>query len=161
MKKHIIFLLLFSGMLNLVGFSAILPPSKGVKGTVDKNQIESIRRISTMSLKDYEKILGHKASKVEQLAFVRIQKKSSKMFDQNGNLLEKYHKRLQKMNSEPGGSFVGGFALGFFLGAIGVILAYAVNNDGDKKNRIKGAWWGFIVYAILAIIFFTVYISTL
>jgi hypothetical protein len=60
------------------------------------------------------------------------------------------------MYDEPGGSFVGGFALGFFLGAIGLVLAYAVNNDGDKKNRIKGAWWGFIAAAVLLTILLVV-----
>jgi hypothetical protein len=160
MKKHLILLLLFSLSFNLVGFSAILPPSKDIKGAIDKNQIESIKQFSTMSFNEYEKMLGHKASKIEQFAFARMQKKTNKMFDSEGNLLEKYQKRFLKMYSEPGGSFVGGFALGFFLGVIGLILAYAVNNDGDKRNRIKGAWWGFIIQAILGIILIAAFLST-
>jgi hypothetical protein len=152
MKKNLFFLFLFTVLLKTAGFSAILPPANPTPNAVNKAQLDKIKQFSNMSFMEYENLLGHKASKVEKYAFAQMQKKTSKMFDSEGNLLQKYHKRFTKMYDEPGGSFVGGFALGFFLGAIGLVLAYAVNNDGDKKNRVKGAWWGFIVSAILTVI---------
>jgi len=161
MKKTLLFLLLFSVLSNIVGFAAILPPSNTSPVSLDKAQLDKIKQFSNMSFMEYEKLLGHKASKVEKYAFTRMQKKTSIMFDSEGNLLQKYNKRFLKMQSDPGGSFIGGFALGFFLGIIGVALAYAVNNNGDKKNRIKGVWWGFIVQAILGLILFIAAAATL
>ncbi|MEY3060681.1 MAG: hypothetical protein RL000_2033 [Bacteroidota bacterium] len=156
MKKSFLFLMSFVLLFNMVGFSAILPPTNTNPTTVEQAQLDKLKQFSTMSFMEYEKLLGHKASKVEKYAFTRMQKKTSKMFDSEGNLLQKYQNRLKRMYDEPGGSFVGGFALGFFLGAIGLVLAYAVNNDGDKKNRIKGAWWGFIAAAVLLTILLVV-----
>ena len=156
MKKIFLFLMSFFLLFNMVGFSAILPPTNTNPTTVEQAQLDKLKQFSTMSFMEYEKLLGHKASKVEKYAFTRMQKKTSKMFDSEGNLLQKYQQRLKRMYDEPGGSFVGGFALGFFLGAIGLVLAYAVNNDGDKKNRIKGAWWGFIAAAVLLTILLVV-----
>jgi len=161
MKKSFLFLMSFVLLFNMVGFSAILPPTNTNPTTIEQAQLDKLKQFSTMSFMEYEKLLGHKASKVEKYAFTRMQKKTSKMFDSEGNLLQKYQQRLKRMYDEPGGSFVGGFALGFFLGAIGLILAYAVNNDGDKKNRIKGAWWGFIIQAILAIILIAASVAAL
>ena len=152
MKKNLFFLLFFSVLFNMVGFSAILPPANTTATTIsslDKTQLDKIKQFSTMSFMEYQKLLGHKASRLEKFAFERMQKKSIKMFDENGNLRSKYQKKFKRMYEGSGGSFIGGFALGFFLGAIGLLVAYLAFKDGNHKNRIKGAWWGFGVATIL------------
>lgn len=137
----------------IITHAAILPPSKGNdKNSEVTNGIETIKKFSTMTFNEYETMLGHKASKLEKFAFERMQKKSAKMLDENGNLQAKYEKRFNKMYEGGDGSFFGGFALGFLLGAIGLLLAYFAFKDGDHKNRIKGAWWGFGAAAVLYII---------
>ncbi len=152
MKRALLLILIFSLINQSASLAAILPAENSNTPSVIKDDHTSIKALSSMSFDEYEKMLGHKASAIEKYAFVRIQKRAVKMYDQDGNLLEKYQKRYNRMLNEEGGSFVGGLALGFFLGAIGLVLAYAVNNDGNKRNRIRGAWWGFIIQAILGII---------
>lgn len=137
----------------IITHAAILPPSKAnIENSDKKTSIQAIKKFSTMTFNEYETMLGHKASKMEKFAFERMQKKSSKMFDENGNLHSKYEKKFNRMYEGSDGSFLGGFALGFFLGAIGLLLAYVAFKDGDQKNRIKGAWWGFGAAAILFLI---------
>jgi hypothetical protein len=149
MKKFLFFLLTFSVLFNMVGFSAILPPANTTSSSLDKTQLDKIKQFSTMSFMEYQKLLGHKASRLEKFAFERMQKKSVKMLDENGDLHSKYERKLNSMYEGSGGSFFGGFALGFFLGAIGLLLAYVAFKDGGQKKRIKGAWWGFGVATIL------------
>jgi hypothetical protein len=158
MKKILSLLIVLT--VTIISHAAILPPSKTInENTVEKSGIESIKKFSTMTLSEYETFLGHKASKLEKFAFERMQKKSSKMFDENGTLHSKYEKKFNKMYEGGDGSFLGGFALGFFLGAIGLLLAYFAFKDGDHKNRIKGAWWGFGAVAIIYLILIFAWIA--
>ena len=148
MKKILIFLIVLNTV--FVTRAAILPPSKVIiEHSGEKVGLESIKKFSTMTFNEYETGLGHKASRLEKFAFERMQKKSVKMLDENGNLRSKYARKFNRMYEGSGGSFIGGFALGFFLGAIGLLLAYLAFKDGDHKKRIKGAWWGFGVATIL------------
>lgn len=151
MKKILsLFVVLFAAIIT---YAAILPPSnENTNNSVEKARIESIKKFSTMTLNEFEAMLGHKASKLEKYAFARMQKKSLKMFDENGNLDSKYEKKFNRMYEGSDGSFFGGFALGFFLGALGLLLAYFAFKDGDHQNRIKGAWWGFGVLVLLVLV---------
>ena len=48
------------------------------------------------------------------------------------------------------GFHVGGFLLGFFLGLIGIVIAYVAGGDDDvKRNRAKWAWIGFGAYVVI------------
>lgn len=151
MKKILGLLIVLSAA--IVTHAAILPPSKvNNEHAIEKAGLESIKKFSTMTFIEYETMLGHKASRLEKFAFERMQKKSVKMLDENGNLRSKYERKFNSMYEGSGGSFFGGFALGFFLGAIGLLLAYVAFKDGGQKKRITGAWWGFGVATILFII---------
>jgi hypothetical protein len=50
------------------------------------------------------------------------------------------------------GFHLGGFALGLFLFLIGVLIAYLIK-DGNHEVRVKWAWIGAAVAALLYIIF--------
>lgn len=50
------------------------------------------------------------------------------------------------------GFHFGGFALGFFVGLIGVLIAYLIRGDeAVDRNRRKWAWIGFGVYVLLLV----------
>jgi hypothetical protein len=158
MKKILGLLIILSA--SIVAHAAILPPSKvNNEHAIGKTELESIKKFSTMMFNEYETMLGHKASRLEKFAFERMQKKSVKMLDENGNLRSKYERKFNSMYEGSGGSFLGGFALGFFLGAIGLLLAYVAFKDGGQKNRIKGAWWGFGVATILFVILIAAWVA--
>ena len=158
MKKILIFLIVLNTV--FVTRAAILPLSKVIiEHSGEKVGLESIKKFSTMTFNEYETTLGHKASKLEKFAFERMQKKSVKMLDENRNLRSKYERKFNSMYEGSGGSFFGGFALGFFLGAIGLLLAYVAFKDGGQKKRIEGAWWGFGVATILFVILIAAWVA--
>jgi hypothetical protein len=154
MKKFIT-TILFYFIAVLPSLAAVLPNNNS-KVNAEKLQAfeNGVRDFSKMSFFQYEQMIGHKANKLEKYAYSRMQKKSQKMLDQNGNLLEKYKNKYQKYFIEDAGTFLGGFALGFFLGAIGLLIAFLVNQNSDTDDLMKGAWWGFgtIVIILLSVI---------
>ena len=46
------------------------------------------------------------------------------------------------------GFHLGGFALGFLIGPIGVLIAYLIDDD-KKRNRVKWAWIGLIAWVVI------------
>lgn len=63
---------------------------------------------------------------------------------------------LLKM-AKPTGSSGLGFLMGFFLGVIGVLIAYLAFKD--EPATIKGSWWGFGVSLLLIIIIYAIIIA--
>ena len=49
-----------------------------------------------------------------------------------------------------GGFHLGGFALGFFLSLLGVLIAYLINDD-NKSSRVWSAWRGFIAGFLISV----------
>jgi hypothetical protein len=83
--------------------------------------------VKTLTIAEMEAKLGHKLTWKQKLAM-----------------------KLMKKRGGGDGSFGIGFVLGFFLGLIGVLIAYLAFEDETKT--IKGSWWGFGVWAIIVII---------
>ena len=54
----------------------------------------------------------------------------------------------------------GGFALGFFAGLIGVLIAYLIKDD-HKKNRTKWAWLGLGIAVVLTALAYAVVYASL
>lgn len=59
---------------------------------------------------------------------------------------------------EDNSSYGGGFALGFLLGIIGVIIALAVGTSGSKIRR--GAGHGLLTYIIVCVVGFILLLAT-
>jgi len=161
MKKYLFFLVLFSFLSNTFLFAAILPPTGSSPSKLEKTQMEEIKKFSSMSFVEYEKILGHKASKVEKYAFMRIRMKAAKMYDSEGNLLPKYQKRFLKAEDKAEGSFWGGFALGLLFGIVGLLVALFANRDGDKKKRVRGAIWGFVIWNLVGLAILIMFLASI
>ena len=115
----------------------------------------SLMELSQISLSDFEKLTNKKMRFFDRLAFKAGQKKLRKNITEDGTLKKKFEKTLKRMMAGETGFHIGGFALGFFVGLIGVLIAYLINDD-FKKNRVKWAWIGFgaflLIYIVLLIL---------
>ena len=70
---------------------------------------------------------------------------------------QKLAMKLAKAKGGGDGSFGIGFLLGFFLGIIGVLIAYFAFEDQAKTR--KGAWWGLGVAVLISIIIIAIAFS--
>lgn len=112
----------------------------------------SLLELSKISKDDLEKLTGRKMNLGESFAFKIGQKKLKKGINSEGIVT---NKKLSKAFYSDGetGFHLGGFALGFLLGLIGVLIAYIINDD-KKQNRRKWAWIGLGVVVVLSLILF-------
>ena len=113
----------------------------------------SLQDLSVMKIKDLETLTGQKLSLSEKIGLKAAQKQLSQSINRDGTLNSK---KMNKWASRSGetGFHLGGFALGFLLGLIGVLIAYIISDD-YKSNRRKWAWigWGtFVVIYLVALI---------
>lgn len=120
---------------------------------VGKDVKISLIDLSVISVKDFEKLTGKHLNFIDRIGFKAGQKKLRKSINTDGTI---NNKRLLKFTDGDGdhssGFHVGGFLLGFFLAAIGVLIAYVAGGDEDvKRNRTKWAWIGFGLYAAIII----------
>lgn len=117
----------------------------GVNG--DKISLYDLSRISISGVQAYT---GRKMKFADRVIFRMAQKKLSQSIDADGTINDR---KLQKFMSKKDGTtgfHFGGFALGFFLGLIGVLIAYLIKDD-KKKNRVKWAWIGLAVIFVLSL----------
>jgi hypothetical protein len=121
---------------------------------VGKNgQKISYAQLATISLADLQALTGKKMGFIQRLNFRMAQSRMKKSIQADGTIK---NKGIQKFFAKKGGAgdsgfHLGGFALGFLLGLIGVLIAYLLNDD-YKQNRVKWAWIGCAVFAVLWII---------
>lgn len=111
----------------------------------------SLLDLSTIDLKDFETLTGRHLHYFDRLGFKLSQKKLRKTINADGTI---DNKKLNKFLAEADhstGFHAGGFLLGFFVGLIGVLIAYLIN-DGNKNNRVKWAWIGFGIGVVLSVI---------
>ncbi|TMI74822.1 MAG: hypothetical protein E6H09_02990 [Bacteroidetes bacterium] len=113
----------------------------------------SYAQLATISMTDLQALTGRKMSFIERMNFRMAQSKIRKSIATDGTIK---NKKIAKFFTKKGGAgdsgfHLGGFALGFFVGLIGVLIAYLLNDD-YKQNRIKWAWIGFGVFVVLWII---------
>ena len=113
----------------------------------------SLLELSKISKGDLEKMTGRKMTGMQSFAFTGAQKKMNKGIDKDGVVTNKKMKKA--FEDGEGGFNVGGFALGFLLGLIGVLIAYIINDD-KKSARRKWAWIGFGVVLVLSLVLFAV-----
>lgn len=112
----------------------------------------SLMELSRISLKDFETMSGKKLGLFDKAGFKLGQKKLRNSIATDGTIKSKAIKKYAtKMADGESGFHLGGFALGFLLGLIGVIIAYVINDD-YKRNRVKWAWIGWGVFVVLYVI---------
>lgn len=113
----------------------------------------SLQQLSSISTKQFEALTGKKLSYANRLMFKAAQRKIKRNINSDGTVnnkkLEKFYKRYY--DGDDRGFNLGGFALGFFLGLIGVLIAYIINNDRNHSRRLW-AWIGFGIFAVFYII---------
>jgi hypothetical protein len=117
----------------------------------NKMQI-SLSDLSVIKVKDYEKLTGKHMNFFQRTAFKAGQKKLRNSFSEDGTITNKKLLKAIESGDHSVGFHIGGFALGFLLGIIGVLLAYVIGGDEDvKRNRAKWAWIGLGVYVVIVI----------
>ena len=111
----------------------------------------SLMDLSTINVKDFENISGRHLKFFDRLGFKLAQKKLRHSINTDGTINNKKLNKFLDQGDHSTGFHLGGFALGFFVGLIGVLIAYLINDD-YKRNRVKWAWIGFGIYVVLLII---------
>ncbi len=109
----------------------------------------SLYELRNMKQSQLEVITGRKMNFFESLAFSKAQKQLKKQINDEGVVTGNKLKRAMGASSDGTSGFhLGGFALGFLVGLIGVLIAYLINDD-KKRNRVKWAWIGFAAWVVI------------
>lgn len=162
MKK--IFALFFALSLFTISFASpnVLAPKKPSKLDAnaimipigEKGQAVSLMDLSRMKVKELEAITGEKMKLVDKIGFLAAQKQLRSSINVDGTISSKKLEKVAAKAKADGdsGFHLGGFALGFLLGLIGVLIAYLIKDD-KKKNRVKWAWLGLVAWLVIWLIF--------
>lgn len=113
----------------------------------------SLLDLSTMKIKDVEQLTGRKMKFADRLAFKTAQNKLRNNINNDGTIDSKKLEKFSKRGDGESGFHGGGFALGLLLGAIGVIIAYIINDDKKHRRRVW-AWIGWAVWIAIYLAFF-------
>ena len=112
----------------------------------------SLLELSNMKVDDLEHLTGQKMGWLKRVEFKLALRKLRHSIKPDGTVDSKSLARLRGGYYDEDGSFhFGGFALGFFIGLIGVLIAYLINDDYHHR-RVKWAWIGFGCYIALLLI---------
>lgn len=150
--KKILFLILvvfgFNPSSKAISFIHFDPSnSNTVFIEVGQNKQISLKELSVISVKKYEQISERKMNFLAKVNFKAGQKKLRKSISEDGTMTGKNFRKALKIGDPSSGFHIGGFALGFLLGPIGVIIAYIIKGDEDvDRNRRKYAWAGFGIW---------------
>jgi hypothetical protein len=153
MKKLTALLVLFA----LVNMSFIISPKVEEKKLLNAKEMMipigksgdkiSLLDFSKLKVKEYEKLAKVKLNFLDRVKYKMAMKKLKNSIADDGTVT---NKKVAKAFADKGtdGSSIGGFALGFLVGLIGVLIAYLIN-DNKKSNRVKWAWIGFGVVLVI------------
>lgn len=157
MKKIVI--LLFGFALITTAFASyVVVPSAPKKAMeiylpLGKNMQISLKDLSQIRVKDYEKLTGNHLNFFQKMSFKAGQKKLRNSISADGTIKNQRLSKLLSAGDVTNGFNIGWFALGLFLGLIGVLLSYIIKGDAEvKKNRQKWAWIGFGVWIVILLL---------
>lgn len=112
----------------------------------------SLLDLSRMTTKDVQQFTGKKMKFADRMMFKAAQRQLKKNINPDGTIDNKrIAKNLKKAADGSSGFHIGGFALGFLLGLIGVLIAYLIKDD-YKSNRVKWAWIGWAIWVVIVLI---------
>jgi hypothetical protein len=154
MKKLFALLLLSSFSLQSFAVGIVTPHPKAAEvffpiGTT--GQRISLLELSRIDVKNFETRTGRHLGFMNRMGFKLAQRNLRNSIKPDGTIHSKKLERYLKKGGDPSTGFhMGGFALGFFVGLIGVLIAYMIDDD-YKRNRVKWAWIGFGIFAVLYI----------
>ena len=159
-KIVLLFTALWFVISSFAAFTLEAPPVKApplkaseVYITAGKNGEKiSLMDLSRMKVKDLQQLTGNKMKFFDKIGFKIAQKKLQESINNDGTFSQKkMQKYLKRAGDGTSGFHIGGFALGFLLGLIGVLIAYLINDD-KKSNRTKWAWIGLGVVVVIFIL---------
>ena len=156
MKKIVILLIAFA--VFTTAFASFVVPSVPKKATeiylpIGKNMQISLKDLSQMRVKDYEKLTGNHLNFFQKISFKAGQKKLRNSISADGTIKNQRLSKLLAAGDVTNGFNIGWFVLGLLLGLIGVLLSYIINGDtAVKKNRQKWAWIGFGVWVVILLL---------
>jgi hypothetical protein len=162
MKKVFALFLALTLFLQSFASSAVTPPKNANEifipiGTTG-NRI-SLMALSQIDLKTLETLTGRRIGFVNKISFKLAQRNLRKSIHPDGTVNAKKLKRFISDGDHSTGFHGGGFALGFFVGLIGVLIAYLIKDD-IKPNRVKWAWIGFGIRTVLSVIVLLLFLSS-
>ena len=112
----------------------------------------SLKDLSTIKISEFEKLNGKKMKWLDKIGFKIGQHKLASSINADGTINNKTLAKQFKYDIDGETGFhLGGFALGFFLGLIGVLIAYLIK-DEKKSNRVLWAWIGFGLLVLIILI---------
>lgn len=115
-------------------------------------KVISLLDLSRISVKEVEQLSGKKMKLADRIGFRIAQHKLRSNINADGTFNnKKIQKQMKKTADITSGFHIGGFALGFFLSIIGLLIAYLINDD-KKAARVKWAWIGFAVSLLIYLI---------
>jgi hypothetical protein len=147
MKKVFAFVVALAIMTQ--SFAAAITKPEPLKASdvripIANGKVITLQELADMKASDYAKLTGKKMKFFDRVGFKIAQKKLRNSINPDGTLnSKKLEKNLRKAADGTTGFHLGGFALGFLLGLIGVLIAYLLS-DENKQNRVKWAWLGLL-----------------
>src|SRR4029079_1381347 len=147
MKKIFTIVLAFAILVPIAATSALNPTPSPIRATeimvpIAKGKVISLQDLAYIKATDYEKVTGKKMSFLKKMQFKVAQRKLRNSINEDGTLSnKKLEKAFRDEMSGTTGFHIGGFALGFLLFVIGVLIAYLID-DEKHANRVKWSWIG-------------------
>ena len=101
----------------------------------------SLLELSELNVKELESLTGKQMKLADKVGFKIAQKKLRNSINPDGSFDNRKIDKMAAKAVDGSGFNIGGFALGFLLFLIGVLIAYLIN-DEKKAERVKWAWIG-------------------
>jgi len=159
--KRIISILVFLSVVSISNSAVnieVKPPLKASEvylSVGNTGKMISLFDLSKISLKDFNKLIGRNMKLFERIGFKLAQKKLRNSINTDGTFNKKQVDKFLRKAPQRGDPALTGLLLGSFLGPIGVLIAYLINDD-KKKQRTNWAWIGLVINVISFILAFFV-----
>ena len=155
-KFSVLLLSFFVAVMSYAAISPVKPAPKKASEImipIGKNgELISLLDLGDIKVKDFELVSGKDFNAVQKLGFKLTQREIRKSISADGTVnKKKLTKVLTRINAGESGFHIGGFALGFLLGLIGILIAYLIKDD-YKRNRVKWAWIGLAAVVVLSLL---------